>query len=59
MSDPLLHMEATLQWLWQHNLKLKLNKCMFTAQQISYLGHMLMAMGIKPGIDKAMVIKEA
>jgi hypothetical protein len=59
MSDHLQHEEATLQWLRQHNLQLNLNKCMFIAQKVSYLGHMLMAKGIKPGINKARAIKEA
>jgi hypothetical protein len=41
MSDHLQHMEAALQWLRQNNLKLNLNNCMFAAQKVSYLGHIL------------------
>jgi hypothetical protein len=59
MSDHLQQVEATLQQLRQHNLKLNLNKCMFAVQQVSYLWHMLMVKGIKLGIDKARAIKKA
>jgi hypothetical protein len=59
MADHLLHVEATLQRLWQYNLKLNFNKCTFAAQQVCYLGHTLTTKGIKPGINKARAIKKA
>jgi hypothetical protein len=45
--------------LHQHHLKINLDKCLFSDQQVSYLGFTLTPQGIKPGENKLKAIRLA
>ena len=57
--EHLRHLQEALQRMKDHNLKLNLNKCVFAADKVAYLGHTLTASGIIPGLDKAKAIRDA
>ena len=55
-KEHLGHLEGALKRIEKSGLKLNLAKCIFGAQEVSYLGHTLTSDGIKPGKDKAAAI---
>ena len=48
-EDHLTHLQAVLDWFAHHGLKLKLLKCHFFKENITYLGHEISAKGMLPG----------
>jgi transposase InsO family protein/ribonuclease HI len=53
------HVRMALQRIRKHKLKINLEKCVFMAKEVQYLGHTLSGEGIRPGKDKTQAIKEA
>jgi transposase InsO family protein len=53
------HVRTTLQRLRQHGLKINIEKCVFGARKIQYLGHTISGTGITPGKDKAAAVANA
>lgn len=51
------HVKAVLDKLSQYKLKIKLSKCKFAMQKLSFLGHKVSAEGIEPDDDKIKAIK--
>lgn len=49
------HIRQVFQLLKQHGLCVKLSKCSFVQQRISYLGHVISKEGVEPG-DKITAI---
>jgi hypothetical protein len=45
-SSHLQHVHAVLQWLRDHNLAVKHNKCSFGTMNVAYLGHVITAQGV-------------
>ena len=52
MTDHLIHLEALLQRLRKHGLKINLRKCEWVKGEINYLGYSIGPGGISPGKDK-------
>jgi putative transposase len=52
-------LDALLQRLIQHGIKINLDKCVFTSKEVSYLGFRLTEEGVKPGPDKLKVVRDA
>ena len=48
-EDHLTHLQAVLDCFTHHGLKLKLSKCHFFKENITYLGHEISAKGMLPG----------
>ena len=48
-EDHLTHLEVVLDHFTHHGLKLKLSKCYFFKENITYLGHKISAKGMLPG----------
>ena len=48
-EDHLTHLQAVLDRFAHHGLKLKLSKCHFFKENITYLGHEISAKGMLPG----------
>jgi hypothetical protein len=42
-EDHLIHLQQVFNWLQQDHWHLKLSKCKFSQQSISYLGHVISA----------------
>ncbi len=57
-EEHLCHLEQCLIRVRQHNLRLKINKCFFAAQEIEYLGYKISKNGIQPGEEKMSAIRE-
>ena len=53
------HLQAALQRLRLHGLKLNPDKCIFAARTVQYLGHTLSDKGISPGFDKTQAVRAA
>jgi hypothetical protein len=53
-----LHLKVVLTQLWEVNLKLNLRKCSFGAQQIVFLGHVVIRQGSYPNPKKVQAIKD-
>ena len=51
-------LEATLQRMVQHGLKINLDKCFFGTKEVAYLGFTLTPQGILPGRDKLKALKD-
>ena len=52
LSDHVKHVEAVVQRLRQHNLKVKLSKCKIAQQKIQYLSHVISHGHIQPSKEK-------
>ena len=50
------HVRSTLERLRKYRLKINIEKCVFGAQSIQYLGHTISGQGIKPGTDKTAAV---
>ena len=55
----LVLLDQLLGRLEAHQIKMNLEKCMFGAQEVSYLGFHLTPEGIKPGVDKLKAVAKA
>ena len=53
------HVRAAFQRLREHKLKINIEKCIFGAKSIQYLGHTISGDGIRPGHDKAAAVADA
>jgi hypothetical protein len=51
--------DALFSRLAVHNLKVKLQKCVFGSRQVQYLGFLLSEDGIRPGTDKLKAVSHA
>jgi predicted aspartyl protease len=49
--------DQALKQLRKYNLKLNLDKCIFGAMEVDYLGYRISAEGIRPGAEKTAAIK--
>ena len=47
-DDHLHHLEQVLRCLQQHKFFVKQSKCSFARESIDYLGHIVIAEGVKP-----------
>ena len=54
----LKHIQIVLTRLKQAKLCLKMSKCLFFKQELSYLGHLLATKGIKPQSEKVKALSE-
>jgi len=50
------HLEAVFQALQQHKLYVKLSKCSFAKQELSYLGHVISSSGVSTDLKKVQII---
>ena len=57
-EEHLTHLRAVFERFWESGLKLKPSKCNFFCTEINYLGHMISAKGMEPGIDGIKAIAE-
>ena len=51
-------LQMVLERLRQHNLKLKLSKCRFFAQEVRYLGHVISASGVATDPEKTRAVAD-
>lgn len=49
LAEHVKHVQLIFDTLQQHGLKVKQSKCTFAQQQVSYLGHVISAVGVSPG----------
>lgn len=54
----LVDIESVLQRIHQHGISLNLDKCIFAQKEISFLGHNISSLGIKPIEDKLQSITD-
>jgi len=57
-EDMILRLRKVLDVLRTANLTLKLEKCYFGYEEVTYLGYKISAEGIKPGMDKTSAIQD-
>ena len=57
-SEHLQHLRLVFDRLRNADLKLRLEKCSFCLQEVTYLGHIISKDGIKPNPEKIKVVKE-
>lgn len=57
-KEHLENLELVIFRIRQANLKLKISKCFFGAQELKYLGHIISPKGISPDPEKVKCIKE-
>lgn len=50
-------LEKVMQRIRERNIKLNPEKCTFKAKEVSYMGHLLTADGLKPDPEKVAAIK--
>lgn len=53
------HIEAVFQALQQHQLHVKLSKCSFAKQELSYLGHVISSSGVSTDPKKIQIISDS
>ena len=58
-AEHLAHLEAAIQRLRLHGLKLNPDKCTVGVSKLQYLGHTLSAAGVSPGLDKTQAIRDS
>ena len=58
-DDHLKQLDQLFVRLAAHNLKVKLQKCVFGSKQVQYLGFLLSEDGIRPGTDKLKAVSQA
>jgi hypothetical protein len=58
-DDHLRQLDALFSCLAVHNLKVKLQKCVFGSRKVQYLGFLLSEDGIRPGTDKLKAVSHA
>ena len=52
------HLEAVFQALQKHKLYVKLSKCSFAKQELSYLGHVISSSGVSTDPKKVQIIAD-
>lgn len=52
------HLERTFATLRKHELYVKLTKCTFATEQVSYLGHLISAQGVSTDPEKIKAVQE-
>ncbi len=57
LEQHLEHIQIVLDRLRTHNLKMKLSKCQFLAEETKYLGFVINEQGVKPDIEKVQAIR--
>lgn len=57
-EDHLLHVKEVLTILLQHQFHIKLSKCAFAKQQLTYLGHTVSPAGVSTDPSKITIIKD-
>ena len=57
-EDHLLHIQEVLSILQQNNFHVKMSKCLFAKQQLSYLGHIVGEQGVTTDPSKIASIKD-
>ena len=57
-EDHLQHLELILERFQSHNVTLNFQKCEFRQLEITFLGHIISAQGIRPDPDKIQAIKD-
>jgi len=57
-TDHLLHIQEVLSILQQNNFHVKMSKCLFAKQQLSYLGHIVSKQGVATDPSKIASIKD-
>ncbi|XP_058732695.1 uncharacterized protein LOC131604261 [Vicia villosa] len=55
-SDHIKHLQVVFELLQQQSFFVKLSKCVFAANQIDYLGHIISASGVAPDPEKVKAI---
>ena len=58
-DDHLRQLDQLFTRLAAHNLKVKLQKCVFGSHKVQYLGFLLSEDGIRPGTDKLKAVNQA
>ena len=58
-AEHVAHLEAAIQRLRVHGLKLNPDKCTVGVSKLQYLGHTLSAAGVSPGLDKTQAIRDS
>lgn len=56
-STHLQQLENVLQKLWQHGLKLRLDKCKLFHRQVKFLGHLVDQQGVRPDPEKIQAVQ--
>ncbi|XP_049897830.1 uncharacterized protein LOC126388653 [Epinephelus moara] len=51
-SSHLQHLDEVFKKLWQHGLKLRLDKCKLLQHEVKFLGHVVDQNGVRPDPDK-------
>ena len=57
-EEHLHHLRVVFCWFVEHRLKLKLSKCHFLQDEITFLGHEISADGMRPGMANLKAIAE-
>jgi hypothetical protein len=57
-EDHLTHLQLVFQMLLHHSFFLKLTKCQFAQQSLSYLGHIVSAQGVGPDPEKIVAMTQ-
>ena len=52
LNEHVYHLELTLQLLQKHNLFDKMSKCVFSKQEVEYLGHLVSNKGVSADASK-------
>jgi hypothetical protein len=52
MEEHKEHLWIVLQWLWEHQLYGKFNKCEFWIKEVPFLGHVVSPEGITVDLGK-------
>ena len=58
LAEHLIHLEAILQVLQEHQFFVKASKCSFATTTIDYLGHVVSVQGISPDPSKIQGVQE-
>ncbi|XP_041011475.1 uncharacterized mitochondrial protein AtMg00860-like [Juglans microcarpa x Juglans regia] len=58
MEDHVRHLQVTFEILRQHKLYAKRSKCHFGCKEIGYLGHLILAEGVRADPDKLLATKD-
>lgn len=57
-EEHISHMKQVFDLLHQHNFKVKLSKCSFAKQELSYLGHVISHKGVATDPSKVDIIQQ-
>lgn len=57
-DEHLIHIQQVFTLLQKHQFKLKLSKCSFAKQELSYLGHVISRQGVATDPSKVSIIQD-